>query len=242
MCGGTRNDQSPCSPHIGVYTCDAQLSEQVASISLNNYATHDIRGTTATALGGSCTLEVTSIYDVFEGRFVASLVGIAGAINPVTSGYFHFGNSPIGDCSKAEDPGVEDDESAATISITKIETQGSVPWRCGKNAKLTATSSIAGDNPEFNFTGTLDERDYTLYISGIDGTGTFSCGTDGVKLGSGLVWGGDNGGSCTIEVTEYTDDAVVGTYEGTMWNGITAAHSTLYVQGSFRTKRVMSPL
>lgn len=226
---------------VGVFSCDYQVTPDVATISLNNSATHDIRGTSTVALGGGCTLEVTNIYGPIEGRFVGNLVGILGAVHPVTSGYFRFSESPVGDCSKAEDPGVEDDEFAATMSITQIETQGSVPWKCGTNGKLTATSSVAGDNPRFNFAGNFDDRDHDLFITGIDGTGTFTCGTDGVQLGSGLVWGGENGGSCTIEVTEYGDDAVVGTYEATMWNGIVAAHSTVHLEGSFRTKPVLSP-
>jgi hypothetical protein len=226
---------------VGVYSCDSQVSADVATISLNNQATHDIRGTSTVMLGGGCTLEVTSVYGPIEGRFVGTLVGILGALHPVTSGYFRFSESPLGDCSKAEDPGVEDDEFAATMSITKIETQGGVPWKCGTNGKLPATTSTPGDNPYFHFAGNFDDRDHELFINGINGTGTFTCGTAGVKLGSGLIWGGDNGGSCTIEVTEYADDAIVGTYEATMWNGIVAAHSTVHLEGSFRTKRQLSP-
>jgi hypothetical protein len=225
---------------VGVYSCDYQVTPDVATIALNNQATHDIRGTATVNLGGGCTMEVTSVFGPIEGRFAGTLVGILGALHPVTSGYFHFSESPLGDCSKAEDPGVEDDEFAATMSITKIETQGGVPWKCGTNGKLKATTSTPGDNPYFHFAGNFDDRDHELFINGIDGTGTFTCGTDGVKLGSGLVWGGDNGGSCTIEVTEYGDDAIVGTYEATMWNGIVAAHSTIHLEGSFRTKRVIS--
>jgi hypothetical protein len=184
---------------------------------------------------------LASVYGPIEGRFAGTLVGILGALHPVTSGYFHFSESPLGDCSNAEDPGVEDDELAATMSITKLETQGSVPWKCGTNGKLAATSSTAGDNPEFLFSGMPDGRKQELYLRGIDGTGTFTCGTGNVKLGSGLTWGGDNGGSCTIEVTEYGDDAIVGTYQATMWNGIVAAHATIHLEGSFRTKRLLSP-
>lgn len=223
---------------VGVFSCDSQVTADIASITLNDRGTDAIRGTTTTSLGGGCTLEVTSITGPIEGRFVAELVGLAGAINPVTNGYFHFTESPIGDCSDAEDPGVSDDELAATISITGIQTQGSSPFKCGTNAKLPAVSSIAGTNPAFAFRGAVGDRESDVRILGIRETGTFECGTDGVEFRIDSSWGGPNGGSCTIEVTEYGPDAVAGTYQASLWNGIMTGHATLDLEGSFRTKPV----
>ena len=58
--------------------------------------------------------------------------------------------------------------------------------------------------------------------------------TDGVSLTSGIGWGGEQGGTCTIEVTKFDATSVEGTYEAALWNGITSAHATVSIAGSFR--------
>ncbi len=221
---------------VGVYGCESLPGEANARVSLNNRATSPIRGVTTSSLGGECTLQVASITPTIEGRFVASLVGVLGAIHPVTAGYFHFSDSPVGDCSAAEDPGVPEGTMAATFSVTNLEPQNTKGWKCGENGTFAQTYGVGGAAPYLAFAGELGvgKRELTLY--GLKSTGTFECGTDGVKLTSGATWGGDNGGSCTITVTQHDADVIVGTYEAALWNGITAGHSTLHIAGSFRAK------
>lgn len=217
---------------VGVFGCQSSGGADAAFITLNNHGTSNIRGTTATQLGGACALEVTRISPSIEGRFAATLIGLAASKTPVVGGYFHITDSPVGDCSLADDPGVPAGTNGATVSVTKIETQGKVAWRCGSNSLLAWQSYNQG---EISYHGKLDTKDFDLDFVGLKGVGKATCGMNGVKLYSGLTWGGDNGGTCTIDVTKFDDTAIEGTYEAAMWNGITAAHSTVTFKGSFRS-------
>jgi len=217
---------------VGVYGCQAQGGPDSAFITLNNHATSNIRGTSVSQLGGACAFEVTQITPSIEGRFAGVLIGIAASKTPVVGGYFHIAESPIGDCSNADDPGVPAGMNGATISVTKIEAQGKEPWRCGSNSTLAWVSYNQG---QISYHGKLDTKDFDLAFVGLKGVGKATCGMNGVKLSSGLIWGGDNGGTCNIDVTKFDDTGIEGTYEAAMWNGITAAHSTVTFTGSFRS-------
>jgi hypothetical protein len=203
-------------------------------------------GTALGAPGSGCTLEVKSVVGRIEGRFVAELLGLAGARNVVTSGYFQFANG-LADCSTAKDPGVPAGTNGATLAVTAVQGRSSV-YACGQNITYQAQSSNQFE-PVITFLGKSGTRDVTLTIEGITATGTFMCGEVAsaastrrvlLSLGEFMFFrqsSGLNGGSCTLTVTQYDDTAIAGTFMGTLWNSYTSEHSELTAQGSFRTPR-----
>jgi hypothetical protein len=202
-------------------------------------------GTAYGVPGSGCTVEVKSVVGKIEGRFVAVLIGLAGAKNIVTGGYFQFAKG-LADCSAAKDPGVPAGMNGATLAVTAIKGKSAV-FTCGQNVTYQAQSSNQYE-PVITFLGKSGTRDVTLTIEGITATGTFMCGqvASAASPRKILLSVGEfmfipqstlNGGSCSITVTQYDDTAIVGTYMGTMWNSYTMDHSELTAQGSFRIPR-----
>ncbi len=220
---------------VGSYACENQPSSTKARISLNNQNTSTLRGVAVPDLHGGCTLEVTSVSPGVEGRFVATLAGVGGALHEVTAGYFHFGTSPVGDCAGANDPGVPAGTNGATLAVTQVEALNGSPWKCGTNGTLAYTDSTAGEHPVLKFSGKVGTTDRMLEIDGLTKVGTATCGAGGVALLSG-GYGGPNGGSCTIIVTDFSATTVAGSYEAALYNGLITGHDTIHVKGSFRAR------
>jgi hypothetical protein len=192
--------------------------------------------------GGVCSVTVTSTMGVVEGTFSGSIVSILGEARVLTNGHFYFGDG-LGDCSLADDPGLEDGENAATVAITDVQGRTSAV-KCGQNFKLT---SVLTNYDGSYFSGGNANEDSKLSIEGLTTTGTFACGDPGnpddpsskaVTMG----WGNGVRGfyyqdcmdSCSIEVTRFDDEIVEGTYTGTFRETCSADAALATFEGHFR--------
>ncbi len=122
---------------VGVYPCGSSTSAHITNAYFQNsgaawlgFTGTAFGGTPLAALGGSCTVEVLSIFPKLEGRFVAQLVGAAAGNGRLTSGFFSVPNDigPIatvgtGTGSFALTPRVAGSLAAAhvgTINFTQV--------------------------------------------------------------------------------------------------------------------------